>query len=67
MSRSGHDEGIGAVRERGVDSERHVDGGGVLPRERLRLYGEAVPCDRDCSACDGKGTITQQEYVFVND
>ena len=32
-----------------------------------RLYGEAVPCDRDCSACDGKGTITQQEYVFVND
>ena len=32
-----------------------------------RLYGEEVPCDRYCSACDGRGTIIQQEYVFVND
>lgn len=32
-----------------------------------RLYGESVPCDRYCSACDGQGTITQQEYVYVSD
>ncbi len=30
-----------------------------------RLYGEAVPCRIFCSACNGLGTITQQEYVYV--
>lgn len=29
-----------------------------------RMYGEAVPCRRSCSACDGQGTITQQIYVY---
>ena len=30
-----------------------------------RLYGEAVPCRIYCSSCNGLGTITQQEYVYV--
>lgn len=29
------------------------------------LYGQSVSCDRDCSSCDGEGTITQKEYRQV--
>lgn len=30
-----------------------------------RMYGQEVLCDIFCSACSGKGTITQDEYVYV--
>lgn len=32
-----------------------------------RMYGEAVPCDRYCSACDGLGYIIQEKPVWVYD
>lgn len=32
-----------------------------------RLYGESVPCDPDCVACDGKGTYETREYKMVMD
>ncbi|HIQ62414.1 MAG: hypothetical protein UFE80_02475 [Christensenellales bacterium] len=32
-----------------------------------RLYGERVLCRIYCSSCDGLGTFTQRQYVFVSD
>lgn len=32
-----------------------------------RLYGEAVACDKECSACDGAGSYTSTRTVWVND
>lgn len=33
----------------------------------VRLYGVAVPCDRNCSACGGLGYIMQDQPVWVYD
>lgn len=30
-----------------------------------RLYGEEIPCDRDCSSCDGRGTYISYDYQYV--
>lgn len=30
-----------------------------------RLYGEAVPCSRFCSFCDGRGSYETRQYVYI--